>query len=410
MEPRRVVITGMGAVGALGTGVAELCAGLDAGRCATRRMEGWESYRGLRSLVGAPVDLKNEKAIPRQARRSMSRMSVFAVQAGTEALADAGLSVADGPPDRVACVIGSTLGSSISLADIFRNLTPPDGDIGRLTSMQFFQCLSHTAAMNAAHYFGITGTVTATCSACASSMQAIGAAYELIRTGGQDAALCGGAEELHPMVTAAFDVLYAASRGFNDAPLKTPRPFDRDRDGLVCGEGSGLVVLEDRDRALRRGARIHAEILGYHTCSSAEHISQSSRRAIVECMSSALRKADVTPGQVDYVNAHATATAHGDAEEAAAIREVFGGGVPVSSLKGYFGHAMGAAGSLELIASLAMAARGIVCPTLNLEHVAPECEGLSHVTEKTPARVRLLLKNGFAFGGINATLVCRRPE
>ena len=220
--------------------------------------------------------------------------------------------------------------------------------------------------------------------------------------------LCGGAEELHPTVTGSFDMLFAASRGYNDRPGQTPRPFDKDRDGLVCGEGSGIVLLEERERAVGRNARIYAEVVGYHTCGNGTHVSESSREAIVGCMGEALKSAGLEPAQVDYVNAHATATLQGDKEEAEAIRQLFGDTVPVSSLKGHLGHTLGASGALELIASLIMMQKGVLYPTLNLDTVSPDCEGIGHVRSPLSRRVEVVVKNSFAFGGINAVLVCRR--
>lgn len=409
MQLKRVVITGMGCVSPLGRGVPALVEGLEGRRSAVQAMPDWKQYVGLRSLVGAPAELKDEKKIPRQSRRSMGRMSLFAVQAAEDALADAGLDPAIVTSGRLGCVVGSTTGSAISISQAFETMLP-DRDLTRLSSMMFFHCLSHTAAMNVAQYLKISGCVMATSAACASALQAIGAGCDLIRLGRQDCMLCGGAEELHPTVTGSFDVLFATSTRYNESPSKTPRPFDRDRDGLVCGEGSGIVLLEDYDHAVRRGARIYAEVLGYHTCGSGDHVSESSRPAMVACMREALRAAGLQPAQVDYVNAHATATLQGDKEEAEAIREVFGGGVPVSSLKGYLGHTLGASAAIELAASLAGMGRNRLYPTLNLETVSPDCEGLHHIlgaAEERPARV--LVKNSFAFGGISAVLVCRVP-
>jgi 3-oxoacyl-[acyl-carrier-protein] synthase II len=404
----RVVITGVGAVTPLGKGVPALMQGLAEGRSAVRRMEGWEQYKGLRSLVAAPSDLVDERLIPRQQRRSMGRMSLFAAQAAEEALADAALDpgvVASS--GRLGCVIGSTTGSAISLNQVFETMLPAR-DLTQLTSMMFFQCLSHTAAMNVGQFLGLRGMTLATCSACCSALQAIGAGYDAIRLGRQDLMLCGGAEEIHPTVTGSFDMLMATSIGYNDRPAETPRPFDRDRDGLVCGDGAGVLLLEERDRAIARGARIHAEIAGYHTCTSGTHVSESNREAVAECMRGALDQAGIGASEVDYVNAHATATRQGDAEEAAAIREVFGGETPVSSLKGYLGHTLGASGAIELIASLGMMARGVILPTLNLRTVADDCAGVRHVTAAERRQVGTVLKNSFAFGGINACLVCRR--
>jgi 3-oxoacyl-[acyl-carrier-protein] synthase II len=407
MSLKRVVITGLGVVSPFGNGVAPLMAGLAGGRSAVRRMPGWEEYIGLQSLVGAPVEMVDEKRIPRQKRRSMGRMSIFAAQAADEALLDAGIDLAAEDPWRIGCAIGSTMGSAKSINDAFE-LMLPDKDLGRLNSTQFFQCMSHTAAVNVAQYLEINGTIMAPAAACASALHAIGTGCDLIRLGRQDVLLCGGAEELHPTVTGSFDILMATSAGYNDRPEQTPRPFDRDRDGLVCGEGCGLVVLEEYERAVRRGARIYAEVTGFCTNANGLHVSQSNCESMVVCMRQALAQAGIGPHQVDYINAHATATLQGDQEEAEAIRTVFGDGVPVSSLKGYFGHTLGASGAIELAAALKMMEAGILYPTLHLEHVAADCAGIRHVMAPLVQKVGTIVKNGFAFGGINATLVCRQ--
>jgi 3-oxoacyl-[acyl-carrier-protein] synthase II len=284
----------------------------------------------------------------------------------------------------------------------------PDKDLGRLNSTQFFQCMSHTAAVNVAQYLEIHGAIMAPAAACASALHAIGTGCDLIRLGRQEVLLCGGAEELHPTVTGSFDILMATSTGYNDTPQRTPRPFDRDRDGLVCGEGCGLLVLEEYQRAVRRGARIYAEISGFATTASGLHVSQSNCESMVVCMRQALAQAGIGPAAVDYINAHATATLQGDQEEVEAIRTVFGDAVPVSSLKGYFGHTLGASGSIELAAALKMMEQGVIYPTLNLEHIAADCAGIRHVTAPLSRDLGTIVKNGFAFGGINATLVCRK--
>jgi 3-oxoacyl-[acyl-carrier-protein] synthase II len=403
----RVVISGVGAVSALGNDVASLVEGIGQGKSAVRYMEGWDQYMGLRSLVAAPAELVNERAIARKSRRSMGRMSVFAVQATEQALADADIDREGLSLGRTGCIIGSTMGGAESLNETFEIMLP-ERDLSQLTAMKFFQCVSHTAAMNVAQYLGITGYVMATCAACASSLQAIGTGYDLIRMGKQDVVLCGGSEELHPTVTASFDILFAASSGYNQDPQRTPRPFDKQRDGLVCGEGCGMVALEEYERAVRRGAKIYAEIIGYHTGGSGDHVSQSNREAIVFCLREALASANVTSSEIDYINAHGTATVHGDRVEAEAIRDVFGDTVPVSSLKGYIGHTLGASGALELIVSLAMIEKGIIFPTLNLETVGEDCRGIRHVIKPLSGDINVIIKNCFAFGGINAALICKR--
>jgi 3-oxoacyl-[acyl-carrier-protein] synthase II len=412
MRLKRVVITGIGAVSPLGADCEALRAGLAEGRSAVVSMrEEWRKYKNLKSLVGAPAPLLNEREVPRQNRRSMSRMSIFAYQAARQALADAfgdaaaGLSHFDA--GRLGCVIGSTTGSPIALNETFEIMIP-NYDLSHLPAIKFFQCVSHTAAMNVAQCLGLTGTVLATSAACASGLQAAGAAYDLIRLGTQDAVLCGGAEELHASVTGSFDVMFVASARHNDSPTSTPRPFDRDRDGLVCGEGAGILLLEEYERARARNAKIYGEITGYHTCGSGAHVSQSSKSALVTCMRSALANAGLPPEEIGYVNAHAAGTLQGDAEEAAAIREVFGADVPVSSLKGHLGHTLGASGAIELIASLLMMRDGGLIPTLNLENTAPDCEGIDCFTAPLRRNISALIKNSFAFGGVNSALVCRK--
>jgi 3-oxoacyl-[acyl-carrier-protein] synthase II len=407
MSLRRVVITGIGVVSPFGNGLPALMKGIEEGRSAVRRMEGWDQYTGLQSLVGATVDIRDEKKIPRQKRRSMGRMSIFAAQAADEAIADAGISLSGEDLWRVGCVVGSTMGSAKSINDAFETMLP-NKDLSRLNSTMFFQCMSHTAAVNVAQYLGLNGTIMAPAAACASALHAIGTGYDLIRLGRQDVLLCGGAEELHPTVTGSFDILFATSTKYNDTPQKTPRPFDKDRDGLVCGEGSGLLVIEDYERAIKRKAKIYAEIIGYSTTANGLHVSQSNRESMVVCMQQALLDAHVRAEEVDYINAHATATLQGDQEEAEAIGQVFGPSIPVSSLKGYIGHTLGASGAIELAASLSMMERGVIYPTLNLDTVSSECKGIHHVMQPQQKQIRTVLKNGFAFGGINAALVCRK--
>lgn len=406
---RRVVISGAGVVSALGDGVTGLVEGLRAGRSAVRRMPDWSDCAGLRCLVGAPLELTNEKAIPRQSRRSMGRMSLFAVQAAEQALDDAAFDRGRIGSGRVGCIIGSTMGSAQALSEAFEVMLK-ERDLSLLHSMQFFKCLSHTAAMNVSQYLGISGYVTATCAACVSALQAIGLGLDLIRSGRQDAVLCGGSEELHPTVTASFDILRATSTGFNDAPGETPRPFDRRRDGLVCGEGCGLLLLETEEAARARGVRPWAEVLGYSSCASGVHVSQSSRLALETCMAEALADGGLAPRDVDLVSAHATGTEQGDAEEARAIAALFGAETPVSALKGYLGHTMGACGAIELAATLQMMREGVLCPNRNFEEPGEGCGGIGHLTAPLEGDLRVVIKNASAFGGLNASLVCRRME
>jgi len=407
MSLQRAVITGYGVVTPIGYSVAEMMQGLDAGTCATRTMPpSWNRYGRLQCQVGATIELRDPKAIPRPLRRTMSPMSIMAVQASQAALAHARIDAAEIPSDtRFGCIMGSTTGSPQALARTYEMLLTKN-EYMQLGASEFFQCVSHTVALNVAQYFGVKGVVSATSAACASGLQAVGAAYDQIRLGRQDVVLCGGAEEMHETVVGSFDILYAASSRYNDSPSSTPRPFDLRRDGLVCGEGAGVIVMENYQRALRRGATILAEVLGYHTCSNGTHVSQSDEASMITCMNLALESGGVSARVVGYVIAHATGTQQGDAAEARAISAVFGAGIPVSSLKGNMGHTLGASGPIEFAATIEMMKTGVVYPTHNLEEIDPACAGILHVREKMPHPFKVFLKNSFAFGGINSAIAC----
>jgi 3-oxoacyl-[acyl-carrier-protein] synthase II len=407
MKERRVVVTGLGAVSPLGYGARRLFNGMRDGESAVKRMPEWEEYDGLRSLLAAPCELRGEMDIPRKFRRSMSPMSVMAAQAAEEALDSAGIPRGEIADDRCGCVTGSTMGSAKVINQAYE-LVLPEKDFTQLTSMMFFKCMAHSVSANLASFFSLKGAVMSTSAACASSLQAVGTAYDLIRCGRQDFMLCGGAEEVHPTVTGIFDLLYATSVGFNDDPEATPRPFDTRRDGLVCGEGAAILVLEEFERASSRGADILCEITGYDTGGSGDHVSQSNSDAMIRCMTGALREAGVEPTDIDYINAHATGTIQGDAAEAAAISAIFADGTPVSSLKGYIGHTMGASGAMELVASILMMRENIVLPGRNLEVPGDDCSSIQHPTKVEERRVSRILKNAFAFGGVNASIVCER--
>ena len=405
MKERRVVITGMGAVTPMGYGVQALFDGIKEGRSAVKRMPEWEEYSGLRSLLAAPCEIRNEKDIPRKNRRSMSPMSIMAAQSADEACGDAGISKEELGNSRCGCITGSTMGSAKVINQAYETVLP-EKDFSKLTSMMFFKCMAHSCSANLAQYLGLKGMVMATSAACASSLQAIGTGYDMIRNGRQDLILCGGAEEVHPTVTGIFDLLYATSVNHNDDPENSPRPFDSKRDGLVIGEGAGILILEEYEHAVARNANIYAEITGYNTNGSGEHVSQSNAEAMIKCMLGALEDADISPADCDYVNAHATGTIQGDAAEAAAVAEVFGDSIPVSSLKGYFGHTMGASGAIELIATLMMMKNSTVIPGHNLRVPAADCGGINLPVEIQKKEINRIIKNGFAFGGVNASLVC----
>lgn len=407
MQLRRVVITGMGAVSPFGRGIDSLMEGLVAGRSGVANIPELAGIKGMRTRVAALVPGIDPREIPRKFRRSMSSMSVFATLACHEAAAAAGVSGEQFAGGRMGVAIGSTVGSPRTMEEFFTDFNS-DHSLERMKSTLFFHIMNHSCAANVAQALGITGRILAPAAACSTSCQAVGYGAEMIAMGKQDIMLCGGADEFHPLTAATFDVMNAASVRFNDSPESTPRPFDRDRDGVVCAEGSGILLLESLDSALQRNAEILAEVAGFATTSDPASIANPNAANIEECMRQALHDAGIAPAEVDYVNAHATATEQGDIAECTAISRIFGDRVPVSSLKGHMGHAMAASGTLELAASIEMMRRGLLIPTRNLAHVDPLCGDIRHVRELTGQRIDTVLKNNFALGGVNSSIILRR--
>lgn len=407
---RRAVITGYGVVTPIGYSVPDMMHALDSRACSTQNMSAkWNHFGPLRCQVGSQIEVRDPKAIPRQQRRTMSTMSIIAVQATIQALAHARIDAATVPTNpRFGCIMGSTTGSPDAITKTYEILFSKN-EYMLLGASEFFRCISHTVALNVAQYLGCKGVVSGTSAACASGLQAVGVAYDQILLGRQDVVICGGAEELHETTVGSFDILYAASSKFNNSPSRTPRPFDVERDGLVCGEGAGVIVLESYDHAIARNANILAEVVGYHTCSNGTHVSQSDEASMITCMKTTLDSAGLKASDIGYVNAHATGTTQGDAAEVRALRSVFGDQVPVSSLKGNMGHTLGASGPIELAATIEMMRSGTIYPTHNLERIDPECAGVQHVEEKRAHPFNAFLKNSFAFGGINSAIACILP-
>lgn len=407
MPLKRVVITGMGALSPFGRGIDTLMDALLRGESGVRALPDLADIGGIRTRVAALVPGIDPGEIPRKYRRSMSTMSVFAALAAGDAIAQSGVSGEQVRGGRLGVSIGSTIGSPQTTQEFFDDFRT-DNSVERMKSGIFFRIMNHSCAANVVHMFGITGRSVAPSAACSTGSLAVGYGAEMISTGKQDFMLCGGADEFHPLTAATFDIMNAGSTRFNECPGKTPRPFDRDRDGVVCAEGSAILLLESLDSALRRDAEILAEIVGFASTSDPESIANPNAENIALCMRQALLDAGIGPAGIDYVNAHATGTELGDIAESEAIRSVFGDGVYTSSLKGNLGHAMAASGAIELAASVEMLGRGILLPTHNLDHVDPLCSSVLHVREVTRRRVDTVMKNNFALGGVNSSLVIRR--
>jgi 3-oxoacyl-[acyl-carrier-protein] synthase II len=278
-----------------------------------------------------------------------------------------------------------------------------------LGSLDYVKFMSHTCAANLGIDLGVTGRVISTCSACVSGSQAVGAGFEAIRAGAANVMICGGAEELHFTSAAIFDLLYAASTKYNDDPDRSPRPFDKDRDGLVVGEGACTLVLEDYDHAIARGARPVAEILSYATNCDGTHITSPSSAGMAAVMKRALRDAGLGPDRVGYVNAHGTGTEVGDIAESQATMEVFGDGVPVSSTKSFTGHTLGACGALESAFCIAMMNGGWMAHNRTLVTRDDRCAPLDLIRDAPRAKtLDVVMNNNFAFGGINTSLILGR--
>lgn len=405
---RRVVVTGIGITSPLGCDYAQASARLRANEHGIRAMPEWDRISHFHPRVGAAVDIPAELAVPHKSARTMGRVAQLATIASEIAIKDAGLTPDEVRSGAVGLAYGSTHGSSQANEDWSQKILATGGLLG-LTATTYLKFMSHTTSANLAIHFGIRGRIVSTSAACVSGSQAIGSGYELIAHGLADTMVCGGAEELHFSHAAVFDMLHAASRGFNATPELTPRPFDKRRDGLVVGEGAGTLVLEEYERAKAAGKTIYAEILGYGTNCDGTHVTNPSAEGMRGAMELALRDANLRPDQIDYVNAHATATTVGDIAESKATFEVFGDRVPVSSLKGHMGHTLGACGGIETAFAIAMLREGWVAATRNLEVVGDHCAPLDYVmgAARDKALERVIV-NKFAFGGINTSLVLGR--
>ena len=404
---RRVAVTGVGGVSALGDSWERIEEAFRAGRSGVRYMKDWERFDDMATRLGAPCD---HFAVPerwtRKQLRGMGRVSQLAVRASELALAEAGLPDQLMHDGRMGVACGSCIGSTADVVDFSRLLI--DGDGSRVNANTYIRMMPHTAAANVSIFFGLTGRVIPTSSACTSGSQAIGYAFEAIRHGYQSRMLAGGAEELCPTQAKAFDTLYATSRR-NDEPGTTPRPYDAARDGLVVGEGAAMLLLEDLEQAQARGARIHAEVLGFATNSDGLHVTRPEERTMRAVMQEALACAGITADQVKYVNGHGTATPQGDIAESHATSAVFGPHMPISSQKSFLGHTLGACGALEAWFSIEMMKRRWFAPTLNLETIDEECGPLDYIRGSgRELDADIVVSNNFAFGGINTSLVLKR--
>ncbi|EKO3930399.1 beta-ketoacyl-ACP synthase [Vibrio fluvialis] len=404
---RRVVVTGMSGITAFGNDWQAIEPKLRDCQNATQYMPSYEQYEGLNTKLAAPViGFELPKHYKRKQVRGMGRVSQLATVATENALIQAGLIGNDVLTNgQTGIAYGSSTGSTDAIGAFGVMLN--EKTTKAITATTYVQMMPHTTAVNVGLFFGLRGRVIPTSSACTSGSQAIGYAYEAIKHGYQTVMVAGGGEELCPTESAVFDTLFATSLK-NDAPKTTPRPYDSERDGLVIGEGAGTLVLEEYEHAKARGAQIYAEIIGFASNCDAAHVTQPQMETMQICMEMALRDAQLDPAKIGYVSAHGTATDRGDIAESNATANALGK-VPISSLKSYFGHTLGACGAIEAWLSLEMMHTGWFHPTLNLESLDPQCGDLDYITGTgREMTVDYLMSNNFAFGGINTSIIFKR--
>ena len=405
---KRVVVTGMSAITALGDDWDSFETSLRRKQNAVVEMPQWQDIQGLHTRLAAPIShFSKPKHYTRKATRSMGRLSLMATRATERALAQSELLDSDILKNGdTGIAYGSSAGSTppiIGFGDLLKH-----NDMSGITATSYIQMMNHTAAVNIGLFFGVTGRIHTTSSACTSGSQGIGYAYEAIKYGRQKVMIAGGGEELCLSEVAVFDTLYATSTK-NTEPQLTPRPFDINRDGLVIGEGAATLILEELEHAKQRGATILAEVVGFGTNSDGQHVTQPSAKTMAKAMQLALQDAELTANEIGYVNAHGTATEKGDIAESQATQAVFGQQIPISSLKSYLGHTLGACGAIEAWASIEMMNTHWFAPTLQLEQIDPLCAKLDYIVgDGANIDTQFVMSNNFAFGGINTSLIVKR--
>ena len=400
---KRVVITGLGIVSSIGNDADEVLASLKTGRSGISRAESFAEY-GLRSQVWGKPNIDVKEHIDRKALRFMGEASAYSYIAMQQAIEDSKLTPEQVSNIRTGIVAGSGGASSENIvlsADTLR-----EKGVKRVGPYAVPKTMSSTVSACLATPFKILGVNYSISSACATSAHCIGNAAELIQLGKQDVVFAGGGEEVHWSLAMMFDGMGALSSKYNDSPETASRTYDADRDGFVISGGGGMVVVEELEHALARGAHIYAEVVGYGATSDGYDMVAPSGEGAVRCMQMAMQGVE---GDVDYLNTHGTSTPVGDVKELGAIQEVFGEKSPaISATKAMTGHALGAAGVHEAIYTLLMMENNFICPSVNIGTLDEKAEGLDIVTETRDAEINLAMSNSFGFGGTNATLLLKK--
>lgn len=411
MEKRRVVVTGVGLITPLGIGVEESWSGLIEGRSGIRRITHFDSSAFATQIAGEVEGFKPEEYIETKEVKKMDRFIHFAIAASDMAMKDSGLKITEGNAEKVGVIIGSGIGG-LPAIEHYHSILLEKGP-RRITPFFIPMLIINLAAGNVSIKFGARGPNSAVATACATGSHAIGDAFKIIQRGDADAMIAGGSESvITPLGIGGFNAMKALSTR-NNEPEKASRPFDRDRDGFVMGEGAGIMILESLDHALSRGTKIYAELVGYGMTADAYHITSPAPEGegAARCMAMGLKDGGIDPLDVDYINAHGTATKYGDEIESSAIKTVLkehAYNVAISSTKSMTGHLLGAAGGVEAVISVLCMRDNIVPPTINLDNPDPQCD-LDYVPHKARKMdVNCAMSNSFGFGGTNACLIFKR--
>ncbi len=405
---KRVVITGMSAITALGSEWKDIYKQLKKKENTVKIMPEWQQYEGLQSYLASPIeDFELPSHYTRKKTRSMGKVALLATRATECALLDAKLlDDTEIKTGAMGIAYGSSSGSPDALKHFLR--MHYDYKVKGINANTYLQMMPQTTAVNIGVFFQLKGRIIPVNSACTSGSQSIGYAYESIKYGLQSMMIAGGAEELDITQVAIFNTLLATSTQ-NDSPKDTPRPFDKMRDGLVLGEGACTLILEEREHAIARGAPIYAEITGYHSNSDGTHITQPNVATMQVAMQQALDNAGISANKIAYINAHGTATERGDIAESQATYNIFSDQTPISSLKSYLGHTLGACGAIESYISIQMMNENWFCPTLNLDNPDNACAHLAYIRQQgCQIDAEYIMNNNFAFGGINTSLIFKR--
>lgn len=405
---KRVVITGMALASPLGSSVKSAFERLHKLENCVEYDKNLDEYKGLHTrLVTRVKDFVLPDDFNRKVTRTMGNVAILSVATAKQALEDAGL--LDNPvisSGQTGVSYGSCSGSIDAILDFYSFCV--NHEIKNLNSGSYIRMMSHTSAVNISLHFKTHGRLIPTSTACTSGSMAIGYAYEAIKSGIQTVMIAGGGEEHSPSNIGVFDTLFATSVK-NNTPKLTPSPFDKDRDGLVIGDGAGTLILEEYEHAKARGAKIYAEVIGFATNTDGTHITNPNPDTMAEVMKLALDNAKLSPNDIGYINAHGTGTINGDIAESQATHSVFGNKTPISTLKSYIGHTLGACGAIEAIMSIEMMNNNWFCPTLNLNNIDERCGELDYIMKEPKIiETEYVMSNNFAFGGINTSLIFKR--